>query len=130
MAQFPRWSNLKHFSNVSTTTFGDGQVFYDILKVHSAFTIPKINSVDSQSLQCILPCIVQLLPRNSIFIKCICTYQQYRLMIGLNCMSERCLQRLSKIIERYKEEFIVCSMLYQSLENRLIHYSIEIVSSL
>jgi hypothetical protein len=32
--------NLKHFGNVSTTTFGDGQVFYDILKVLPAFVEP------------------------------------------------------------------------------------------
>jgi len=34
MALFPRWSNLKHFYHVSTTTFGDGQAYYDILKVY------------------------------------------------------------------------------------------------
>lgn len=34
MALFPRWSDLKHFCNVSTTTFGDGQAFYDILKAN------------------------------------------------------------------------------------------------
>lgn len=62
--------------------------------------------------QCILPCIVQLLPKNSIFIKCIRAYQRYRLMIGLNCMSERRLQRLSEIIESYKGAFLVCSFLY------------------
>ena len=64
------------------------------------------------SWQCILPCIVQLLPKNSIFIKCIQAYQRYRLMIGLNCMSERRLQRLSEIIESYKDAFLVCSSLY------------------
>ena len=36
---------------------------------------------------------MQLLPKNSIFIKCIQAYQRYRLMIGLNCMSERRLQQ-------------------------------------
>ncbi|PPQ87069.1 hypothetical protein CVT25_000049 [Psilocybe cyanescens] len=98
MALFPRWSNLKHFSNVSTTTFGDGQAFYDILK-------------------CILPCIVQLLPRNSIFVKCIRTYQRYRLMIGLTCMSERRLQRLSGIIEKYQDEFLQLCNSYKKNPN-------------
>ncbi|KDR80463.1 hypothetical protein GALMADRAFT_92870 [Galerina marginata CBS 339.88] len=98
MASFPRWSNLKHFSNVSTTTFGDGQAFYDILK-------------------CILPCIVQLLPKNSIFIKCIRTYQRYRLMIGLTCISERRLQRLSEIIERYQDEFLTLCKTYNKNPN-------------
>ncbi|KAF8800476.1 hypothetical protein BYT27DRAFT_7262875 [Phlegmacium glaucopus] len=98
MALFPCWSNLKHFHNVSTTTFGDGQAFYDILK-------------------CILPCIIQLLPRNSIFVKCIRTYQRYRLMIGLNCMSERRLQRLSEIIGRYKDEFLKLCNVYDKNPN-------------
>jgi hypothetical protein len=30
---FPRWRSLKHFNNVTTTHFTDGQAFYDILKV-------------------------------------------------------------------------------------------------
>ncbi|KAG5650062.1 hypothetical protein H0H81_000906 [Sphagnurus paluster] len=51
MALFPHWSNLKHFPNVSTTTFGDGQVFYDILKKLSKVydknpNFPKQHAVD------------------------------------------------------------------------------------
>ncbi|KAJ7646328.1 hypothetical protein DFH06DRAFT_997719, partial [Mycena polygramma] len=46
MAKVPRWKNLKHFSNVTTEEYTDGQAFLDILK-------------------CILPCIVQLLDSNS-----------------------------------------------------------------
>jgi hypothetical protein len=37
MADFPRWSDLKHFNNVTTTHFTDGQAFYDILKVSFFF---------------------------------------------------------------------------------------------
>jgi len=37
MADFPRWSDLKHFNNVTTTHFTDGQAFYDILKVCACF---------------------------------------------------------------------------------------------
>jgi hypothetical protein len=37
MAIFPRWSGLKHFYNVTTTQFTDGQAFYDILKVCTDF---------------------------------------------------------------------------------------------
>ena len=33
MAQFPRWSKLKHFPAVTTIKFSDGQGYYDILKV-------------------------------------------------------------------------------------------------
>lgn len=52
MALFPRWSNLKHFRNVSTTTFGDGQAFYDILKVQFLhllfpFNTPAVFTVHS-----------------------------------------------------------------------------------
>ena len=112
MALFPRWSNLKHFGNVSTTTFGDGQAFYDILKAYFGIYCSRSKHDLLPFLQCILPCIVQLLPRNSIFINCIRTYQRYRLMIGLNCISERRLQRLLEIIERYKDDFLVRSSLY------------------
>ena len=41
MAIFPRWSNLKHFNNVTTTHFTDGQAFYDILKVRPNFVVAK-----------------------------------------------------------------------------------------
>ena len=37
MADFPWWSDLKHFNNVTTTHFTDGQAFYDILKVCTCF---------------------------------------------------------------------------------------------
>ena len=33
MGVFPRWNGLKHFYNVTTIKFTDGQSFYDILKV-------------------------------------------------------------------------------------------------
>ena len=33
MGAFPRWNGLKHFYNVTTIKFTDGQSFYDILKV-------------------------------------------------------------------------------------------------
>ena len=125
MALFPRWSGLKHFKNVSTTTFGDGQQFYDILKVFFFVLIIETSAIHL-FLQCILPCIVQLLPKNSIFIKCIRAYQRYRLMIGLNCMSERRLQRLSEIIESYKDAFLVRSYFYYFVGNVLIQvYAIE-----
>ncbi|KAJ6528007.1 hypothetical protein DFH09DRAFT_1250518 [Mycena vulgaris] len=32
MRRFPRWPNLKHFNEVTTVHFTDGQSFYDILK--------------------------------------------------------------------------------------------------
>ncbi|KAJ7663215.1 hypothetical protein DFH06DRAFT_1395296 [Mycena polygramma] len=69
MAKVPRWKNLKHFSNVTTEEYTDGQAFLDILK-------------------CILPCIVQLLDSNSALVNCLRAYQLYRFNIGLKCSSK------------------------------------------
>jgi hypothetical protein len=33
MRQVPRWPDLKHFYNVTTVEYTDGQAFLDILKV-------------------------------------------------------------------------------------------------
>lgn len=33
MRNMPRWRNLKHFSNVTTVDYTDGQAYLDILKV-------------------------------------------------------------------------------------------------
>lgn len=33
MRQVPRWAKLKHFYNVTTVDYTDGQTFLDILKV-------------------------------------------------------------------------------------------------
>ncbi|KAJ7136182.1 hypothetical protein C8R44DRAFT_952959 [Mycena epipterygia] len=46
MARVPQWPGLKHFLNVTTKDINDDQSWLDIEK-------------------CILPCVVQLLPRNS-----------------------------------------------------------------
>lgn len=39
MANVPRWSKLKHFSNVSTMKYADRQAFLDILKVSTDFVL-------------------------------------------------------------------------------------------
>lgn len=33
MSQMPRWKGLKHFLNVTTLEYADGQDFYDTLRV-------------------------------------------------------------------------------------------------
>ena len=53
-------------------------------------------------LQCILPCIVQRLRKNSALVHCICAYMRYRMMIGLHCMSESRLMRLRQYISDYQ----------------------------
>ncbi|KAJ7867316.1 hypothetical protein B0H13DRAFT_2559912 [Mycena leptocephala] len=83
MRNVPRWRNLKHFSNVTTEEYTDGQAFLDILK-------------------CILPCIVQLLPSNSSLVHCIRSYQLYRFSIGLDCISEVQISRLQKYTATYE----------------------------
>ncbi|KAJ7325814.1 hypothetical protein DFH08DRAFT_916907 [Mycena albidolilacea] len=86
MRRFPRWPGLKHFSQVTTVNFTDGQSFYDILK-------------------CVLPCIVQLLPGNSSLVHCIRLYERYRIMVGMTCMPETRLQRLDTFIQDYEDRF-------------------------
>ncbi|KAJ7204211.1 hypothetical protein C8J57DRAFT_1454650 [Mycena rebaudengoi] len=83
MRGFPRWPNLKHFNEVTTIHFTDGQSFYDILK-------------------CVLPCIVQLFPPNNVLVNCIRAYVRYRIMVGMHCMTEGRLQRLQVFIEDYE----------------------------
>ncbi|KAJ7766860.1 hypothetical protein B0H16DRAFT_1661404 [Mycena metata] len=84
MGKVPRWPSLKHFPNVTTEEYTDGQAFLDILK-------------------CILPCVVQLLPANSCLVKCIRFYQLYRFTIGLECFREDQTPRLRKYIAKYEK---------------------------
>ncbi|KAJ7797350.1 hypothetical protein B0H14DRAFT_3093169 [Mycena olivaceomarginata] len=83
MRRFPRWPDLKHFNQVTTVHFTDGQSFYDILK-------------------CVLPCIVQLFPAKNSLVHWIRAYERYRIMVGMNCMPESRLQRLDTFIEEYE----------------------------
>ncbi|EGO05021.1 hypothetical protein SERLA73DRAFT_149303 [Serpula lacrymans var. lacrymans S7.3] len=84
MRNVSRWPGLKHFMNVTTVKYADGQVFYDILK-------------------CILHCIVQILPRNSTLVHGIQAYARYPLMIGLICMTEGRTHRLKEYITQYEQ---------------------------
>ncbi|KAJ6493758.1 hypothetical protein DFH09DRAFT_1337978 [Mycena vulgaris] len=83
MREFSRWPGLKHFNQVTTIHFTDGQTFYDILKS-------------------VLPCIVQIFPRNSVLVHCIRAYQRLRMMTGMHCMPSRRLERLQKLIKDYE----------------------------
>ncbi|KII93190.1 hypothetical protein PLICRDRAFT_121618 [Plicaturopsis crispa FD-325 SS-3] len=85
----PRLSNLKSFDNVTTIEYTDGQGYLDILKG-------------------ILPCIVQLLPKNSPLVHCIRAYARYRMMVGMHCMSESRLKRLEGYLAAYEHW---CTML-------------------
>ena len=56
MRHIPRWATLKHFNNVMTVDYADGQAFLDILKV-------KLNSYNLHlwfcwCSMCLIPCAV------------------------------------------------------------------------
>ncbi|KAJ7655541.1 hypothetical protein B0H17DRAFT_956309 [Mycena rosella] len=83
MREFARWPGLKHFNQVTTIHFTDGQTFYDILKS-------------------VLPCIVQILPHSDPLVHCIRAFERYRLMGGMHCMPMSRLDRLKEIIQDYE----------------------------
>ncbi|KAJ7274786.1 hypothetical protein C8J57DRAFT_1592115, partial [Mycena rebaudengoi] len=82
MAKVPRWPRLKHFENVTTKDINDGQSWLDIEK-------------------CILPCVVQLLPKNSPLVHAIRAHLLTRMMMGLHCISEDQIARK----DIYQEEY-------------------------
>ncbi|THU84437.1 hypothetical protein K435DRAFT_870260 [Dendrothele bispora CBS 962.96] len=96
MNQVPSWSNLKHFRQITTLEYVDGKDMLHILK-------------------CIIPCIVQLLPRNSSLLRCIHSLAQIWMMIDLNCISEDHLSRLKGYIARYQRFCQLVSQEYDKL---------------
>ena len=103
MGAFPRWNGLKHFYNVTTIKFTDGQSFYDILKVSIPLSTAKIQGLNNLLSQCILPCIVSLLPKGSALIHCIRAYQCYRILVGLHCMTESRITKLKSVLKDYEK---------------------------
>lgn len=83
LRHFPRWRGLKHIDHASQTEYADGNWFRDLLK-------------------CILPCIVQHLPRNDPLIHCIRAYIKYRMMVGLQCLTETRLATTQQFIANYE----------------------------
>lgn len=53
--------------------------------------------------QCVVPCTVQLLPKNSAILRYMRAYQRYRFMIDLNCMTGDRMDRLKIYIKKYKD---------------------------
>lgn len=113
MAKFPRWSRLKHFNSVTTTRFTDGNAFYDILKVH--VTKLELTSTLLMLSKCIIPCIVDFLPRNSALVHCIRAYVTYRILVGLTCMTESRLEHLRSALKDY-QKYCTVSRLVPQLE--------------
>lgn len=109
MREMPRLRGLKHIKDVTTKDFADGQTFLDILKVGPQIRFSRLYRTDGCHRKCILPCVVQSLPRNSPFVHCIRAYAKYRLMIGMHCMSEQRFTRLEKYKREYKKWCAVCA---------------------
>ncbi|KAF7371709.1 hypothetical protein MVEN_00027400 [Mycena venus] len=84
MSQFPRWRGLKHTPSPTTIDYSDGQTFVDILKQSS------------------LPCIVQLLPRDSPFVQIIRVMQKLRIMLGLDVTTKTRLNHVDQLVLDYE----------------------------
>ncbi|KAF8582945.1 hypothetical protein K439DRAFT_1349884, partial [Ramaria rubella] len=84
MRQMPRWRGLKHFNAVSTTDFADGNSYRDILK-------------------CILPCLVNLMPRNSSLVHCIRICACLCMIAGLHAITEPQIQYISECLAKYEQ---------------------------
>ncbi|KAF8211914.1 hypothetical protein K438DRAFT_1805609 [Mycena galopus ATCC 62051] len=87
MAKVPRWPGLKHFNNVTTKDINDGQSWLDIEK-------------------CILPYVVQLLPKDSTLIHAIHAHLLMRMMMGLHCISDDQLKHKDSYQEEYGKQCI------------------------
>ncbi|KAJ7044579.1 hypothetical protein C8F04DRAFT_1388930 [Mycena alexandri] len=83
MSQFPRWRGLKHISSPTTIDYSEGQTFVDILK-------------------CALPCLVQLLPRNSCLVRLVRAMQKTRIMLGLSVTTRTRLDHLNDLQREYE----------------------------
>ncbi|KIJ29756.1 hypothetical protein M422DRAFT_188008, partial [Sphaerobolus stellatus SS14] len=89
MRQVPRWRGLKHFNAVVAVDFSDGNSYRDILK-------------------CILPCIVNILPRNSTIVQAIRLCAIIREIASLNPVTEEHIEYLERCLPRYQK---ICSQL-------------------
>lgn len=66
----------------------------------------------AQHTQCILPCLVPLLPRNDPLIHCIRAYVKYRVMSSLHATSDHRLATLKLFISKYEAACKVCLLLH------------------
>ncbi|KAF8147227.1 hypothetical protein K438DRAFT_1626454 [Mycena galopus ATCC 62051] len=92
MNQFPTWRGLKHLSSPTTIDYSEGQTFVDILK--SA-----------------LPCLVQLLPRDSCLVRIVRAMQKVRIMLGLSMTIRTRLDHLNDLVREYER---ACNEVYST----------------
>lgn len=85
--------------NVSDLTFTDADQYVHVLKVCRSSRNCYQNSI---ILQCVLPCICDLLGQDSALVHCIRAYQQYFTMVSMTVMTSDRLERLQKYIEIYE----------------------------
>jgi len=62
----------------------------------------EISRLDLRN-QCILPCVVDLLPKNSSLVHCIRAYIHYRILVGLHCMTDERIKKLENAILVYQK---------------------------
>ncbi|KAJ7092345.1 hypothetical protein B0H15DRAFT_905706 [Mycena belliarum] len=94
MSQFPRWRGLKHTPSPTTIDYSDGQTYVDILKSS-------------------LACLVQLLPRNSPFIRILRIMNKVRIMLGLPVTTKTRLDHLDELVCAYEN---ACGSVYREFD--------------
>ncbi|KAJ7289746.1 hypothetical protein C8J57DRAFT_1706452 [Mycena rebaudengoi] len=99
--EFPRWRGLRHISAATLIDYAEGNVFLHML-------------------MCILPCIVHLLPANSKLIHALRALQQYRILVGMHCMSTSRLTLMESFIRDYE---IACRDLEKDFNFLKQHYT-------
>ncbi|KIJ28043.1 hypothetical protein M422DRAFT_270732 [Sphaerobolus stellatus SS14] len=89
MSQVLRWRGLNHYQEVTAVDFADGNNYRDILK-------------------CILPCIVDILPRDSIVVQAIRLCGINQTVASLNLVSDEQIEYMEKCLPKYAA---ICSCL-------------------
>nr|GAT48235.1 predicted protein [Mycena chlorophos] len=84
LEQFPRWRDLKHIRGATAISYSEGQTWVDILK-------------------CALPCLVEIVPPKSIFVRLVRVMQKLRVMLTLDVTTSTRLEHLENLIRDYEE---------------------------
>ncbi|KIJ50224.1 hypothetical protein M422DRAFT_245466 [Sphaerobolus stellatus SS14] len=92
--QVPRWRGLNLYQEVTAVDFADGNNYRDIFK-------------------CILPCIVDILPRDSVVVQAIRLCGMIRTIASLNLVSDEQIEYIEKCLPKYEA---ICSRLSLDLD--------------
>ncbi|KAJ7314391.1 hypothetical protein DFH08DRAFT_716790 [Mycena albidolilacea] len=85
--EFPRWPGLIYVSAATVINYSEGQI-QSTLIIHFP--------------QCIIPCLVHLLPRNSAIIKALRALQQFQTFMGMHCLTTNRLEVMKTVIHSYE----------------------------